>query len=174
MPVINSFGPVIGANPEVLILGSIPGTASLDVHQYYAHPRNRFWPIMAELLDVSWDENYEQRIEQLKLFPIILWDVLKACTREGSLDSAIHPDQFEVNDIATLVKQYPTIELIAFNGATAEKYFKREVYHSLPDSRQIEMLRLPSTSPAHASLSYAQKVARWEVIKLHLEPGKLS
>ena len=89
MSIVQSFEPVIGLEPKVLILGSMPGIASLTEHQYYAHPRNAFWPIMAQLLDIEWSPVYSQRVSQLRQYPLILWDVLRACDRKGSLDSAI-------------------------------------------------------------------------------------
>ena len=89
MALVHSFEPVIGNNPRVLILGSMPGIASLDAIQYYAHPRNAFWPIIADLFSIDINCEYPQRIEQVKQLPVILWDTIKACHREGSLDSNI-------------------------------------------------------------------------------------
>lgn len=165
MAFIESFEPVIGTNPRVLILGSMPGVASLNAHQYYAHPRNAFWSVMAEVFELDWHEDYHQRIQQLNALPIILWDVLKSCHRERSLDSAIGTHQLEANDIASLLNRYPSIGLIVFNGATAEKYFKQTVLPTLPENSQLEMVRLPSTSPAHASKNLQQKISDWKIIK---------
>ena len=164
MPVVQSFDPVIGTNPRVLILGSMPGVASLEAQQYYAHPRNGFWPIMARLFDVEWAEDYPGRIEQLRQLPVILWDVLRSCRREGSLDADICSSEFEPNAIGKLLDGYDSLRLIAFNGATAEKFFRQRVAPSIPDLRRFELLRLPSTSPAHASLNLEQKLAQWRVI----------
>jgi len=168
MPFIESFEPVIGTNPKVLILGSIPGIASLQVQQYYAHPRNLFWPIMAKLFDVEWDNEYESRIRQVKKLPVVLWDTLKACHREGSLDSAILKDELEANDILGLLKSHPGIDLIAFNGAASEKYFKQTVGRLLTDEQQVDLQRLPSTSPAHASKNFQQKLEDWKVVMAYL------
>lgn len=85
MPFIESFQPVIGTSPRVLILGSIPGIALLQVQQYYAHPRNVFWSIMAQLFDVEWSDDYTSKIQQVKCFPVILWDTLKACLQPVQL-----------------------------------------------------------------------------------------
>ena len=164
MPVVQSFDPVIGTNPRVLILGSMPGVASLEAQQYYAHPRNGFWPIMARLFDVEWVEDYAARIEQLSQLPVILWDVLRSCRREGSLDADICSSEFEPNAIGRLLDHYDSLRLIAFNGATAEKFFRQQVAPSIPNLQRFELLRLPSTSPAHASLNLAQKLELWRVI----------
>lgn len=168
MPFVESFEPVVGANPRVLILGSMPGIASLEAQQYYAHPRNAFWPIMAELFDVKWSDDYELRIRQVKCLPLILWDTLKACHREGSLDSAILKDKIAANDIVGLLNEYTGIRLIAFNGATSEKYFKQTVAKLLTHKQQLDQVRLPSTSPAHASKNFQQKLEQWKVITNYL------
>ncbi len=164
MPLVQSFDPIIGTNPRVLILGSMPGVASLEVQQYYAHPRNGFWPIMAELFDVEWASDYESRIEQLRQLPVILWDVLRSCRREGSLDAAICSSEFEPNAIAELLQQHDSLRLIAFNGATAEKFFRQRVAPEIADLERFELIRLPSTSPAHASKRLAQKLEDWRII----------
>ena len=163
MALVHSFEPVIGSNPRVLILGSMPGVVSLQAVQYYANPRNAFWPVMADLFAIEIDCEYQHRIHQIKQLPIILWDTIKACHRCGSLDSSIQQHQLEANDIPALLKQYGDIQLVACNGATSEKYFNRLVKNQLPD--EIEVLRLPSTSPANAGMSYEQKLSAWRVIK---------
>jgi len=169
MPFVQSFAPVIGQSPRVLILGSMPGIASLEAQQYYAHPRNAFWPLMGELLGETWVQDYAQRIEQLKRHPVALWDTLKACHRAGSLDSAIKPAQLVANDIVGLLQRHATLRLIAFNGAASEKYFRQTVAQKLPARSSIECIRLPSTSPAHASKSWQQKLVDWRVIEAYLK-----
>ena len=164
MPIVQSFDPVIGTNPKVLILGSMPGVASLELQQYYAHPRNGFWPIMAELFGVEWAPDYANRIEQLQQLPVILWDVLRSCRREGSLDAAICSSEFEPNAIAELLQRHTSVRLIAFNGATAEKFFRQQVAPDIPDLERFDLRRLPSTSPAHASKRLAQKLEDWRII----------
>lgn len=168
MPFIESFEPVIGTDPKILILGSIPGIASLQAQQYYAHPRNAFWSIMAQIFEVEWSDDYASKIQQVKCFPVILWDTLKACHREGSLDSAITKDQLQANDIVGLLKRVPSIRLIVFNGAASEKYFKQTVARLLTGDLQPDQIRLPSTSPAHASKNFQQKLEDWKVIKTYL------
>jgi len=170
MPFVESFDPVIGTDPTVLILGSMPGIASLEAQQYYAHPRNAFWPIMAELFDVKWPNDYATRIYQLKSLPVIVWDTLKACHRDGSLDSAICRDQLEANDIIGLLTLSPGIRLFAIDGAASERYFKQTVARSLTDKQQIDQIRLPSTSPAHASKNQQQKLESWRIILSYLKP----
>lgn len=169
MTQVKSFEPVIGTAPRVMILGSMPGVASLEAQQYYAHPRNAFWPIMAELLNVTWKEDYLQRLQQLQQHPVILWDVLRACRREGSLDSAIKRDEYLANDISGLLDIYRDVRLIVFNGATAEKFFRQSVVKTLPYSADLQFIRLPSTSPAHASKKLSQKLADWSVLEEYLK-----
>ncbi len=169
MPFVESFAPVIGRNPKVLILGSMPGIASLEAQQYYAHPRNAFWPIMSEILGEQWSDDYEHRIEQIKRHPIALWDSLKACRREGSLDSAIQRDDRIANDIPGLLAEHPTLHLIAFNGAASEQYFRQSVLDKLPKQHSLDFIRLPSTSPAHASKNRQQKLQDWRVISDYLK-----
>lgn len=169
MPIVQSFEPVIGTDPRVLILGSMPGVASLKAQQYYAHPRNAFWPIMSELFSIQWAENYETRIEQIKALPLVLWDVLHFCQREGSLDANILQDDMQPNAIPRLLAEYPSISLVAFNGATSEKVFTQRVAKMIPDIQRLQRIRLPSTSPAHASQTLTQKTEAWSVILQHIQ-----
>lgn len=169
MPLVESFPPVIGTHPKVLILGSMPGTESLRLQQYYAHPRNGFWPVMSALFDCEWAEDYEQRITQFCQLPLALWDSLQSCRREGSLDSSIESDDLVANDIPGLLYEHPSIGMIAFNGAASEKYFRKYVLSSIGDTSGLELTRLPSTSPAHASLSLEQKIKAWRAIKTYID-----
>ena len=161
---VHSFEPVIGRDPRVLILGSMPGIVSLQFTQYYGNPRNAFWSIMAELFAIEIDCEYPRRIAQVSELPIVLWDTLKACHREGSLDSSILKDQLEANDIPALLNTYPQICAIAFNGATSEKYFKQLVKPNLPVDSGIDFIRMPSTSPANARMRFEEKLAHWRQI----------
>ncbi|MBC8212173.1 MAG: DNA-deoxyinosine glycosylase [Gammaproteobacteria bacterium] len=170
MSLIASFDPLIGALPRVLILGSMPGVISLNRQQYYAHPRNQFWAIMSELLGLRWDDDYAVRIAQLKTQPLILWDVLRACQRKGSLDSAIAANDLLANDITGLLELYPEVSMIAFNGAAAEKYFQRLVAKHLSSAKHMQLVRLPSTSPANAGKNFQQKLLEWRVIQGYLSP----
>ncbi len=139
----------------------MPGTASLRAAQYYAHPRNAFWPIMAELFDIDPTSSYQNRLRQISSHPVILWDTLKRCHRPGSLDSNIVGDSVEANDFAGLLKKYPGLKAVAFNGAASERYFRKLVVPLLPEPLQFELLCMPSTSPAHAGLRFEQKLAAW-------------
>ncbi|MCP4488931.1 MAG: DNA-deoxyinosine glycosylase [Gammaproteobacteria bacterium] len=165
---VHSFEPVIGRTPRVLILGSIPSVVSLQFVQYYANPRNAFWPIMADLFGIDIDCDYPARIQQVAMLPIALWDTIKACHREGSLDSSIQKDQLEANDIPALLKEHSQIGLLAFNGIAAEKYFNQLVKPVLSAGRELEFMRLPSTSPANARMSFAQKLASWRQLLNYL------
>jgi hypoxanthine-DNA glycosylase len=161
MAAVRSFAPVIGANPRVIILGSMPGVASLEAVQYYAHPRNAFWPIMGELFGFDASVDYAQRIAHISQQPVVLWDTLKSCYRPGSLDSAITRDSVEANQIPELLRRYPGIRAVVCNGATSADYFRKLVLPELTPADAIELLKMPSTSPANAGMSYAQKLDAW-------------
>ncbi|WP_047549623.1 DNA-deoxyinosine glycosylase [Methylotenera sp. G11] len=160
MTTVSSFAPIEGDSPRVLILGSMPGVASLAAGQYYAHPRNAFWKIMEAVLDIPAVDGYETRVEKLKHFNIALWDVLESCIRPGSLDAAIEMDSAKANDIKALIQRHPGINVICFNGGSAEKIFKKRVLPLLGDF-SVKYIRLPSTSPAHAGMPFENKVMAW-------------
>ena len=128
-----SFPPVYDEQARVLILGSMPGTASLQQAQYYAHPRNAFWFIMGELAGARPELDYEQRLDCLRRAGIALWDVLAACQRPGSLDANILSHSQQPNDIAALLQACPLILRVMFNGAAAENLFRRHVRPQLQD-----------------------------------------
>ena len=161
---VQSFEPVIGHQPRVIILGSMPGVASLEAVQYYAHPRNAFWSIMAGLFAIEQQASYSRRIQQISELPLILWDTLQSCHRPGSLDSNIDAGSVRANDFPQLLQRFPEIRAIVFNGATSEKYFKRLVIPQLDSHESIELLRMPSTSPANAGMSFEQKLESWRRI----------
>lgn len=157
---IVSFAPVARQDASVLILGSMPGEASLKASQYYAHARNAFWPIMGELTGLDPGASYQVRLEALQASGIALWDVMRSCRRAGSLDSAIEPESIEANDFAAFFKKHSRIVTVCFNGATAERCYRQNV---LPKVGHLSFtyVRLPSTSPAHAALSLASKITVW-------------
>ena len=166
---VRSFEPIIGQHPRVVILGSMPGVASLEAMQYYAHPRNAFWPIMGELFGFDYAVDYEDRIWRIESLPIVLWDSLKACYRPGSLDSSIDDATAEANDFAWLLRQHPRIRAFVFNGATSEKYFRKLALPRLQQAGRIDFIRMPSTSPANAGLSFEQKLDAWRRILEYLD-----
>jgi len=156
------FPPLARADAETLILGSLPGQESLRRRQYYAQPRNAFWPIMGALVGALPELEYRARIARLLAARIAVWDVCRAAFRAGSLDAAIVRDSIEVNDFARFFRAHAAIRLVCFNGATAEHLFRRRVLPALGD--RVDTLifrRLPSTSPAHAARSLADKRAAW-------------
>ena len=175
MPRVRSFPPIESVRARVLVLGSMPGGASLAAGQYYAHPQNLFWRIMLDLLGGEPGLSYPGRIELIEANGIALWDVLESCVREGSLDSAIEEATIAVNDFASFYRRHPRIERVFFNGAKAEASYRRYVRASVGDlGRPRQYLRLPSTSPAHAALSFGKKLEAWRVVRPRLvSPGAL-
>ena len=160
------FAPVIAPSARVMIIGSMPGQHSLQQQQYYAHPRNSFWPIMAELFGFSIELTYPDRLQALQRQGVALWDALACCERPGSLDSAIVESSIQANDFASLFLRYPTVEALFFNGAKAEQSYRKYVLPGLLGTIQPRLLqRLPSTSPAHASLNYSQKLQQWRQLQ---------
>ncbi|MBZ9613793.1 DNA-deoxyinosine glycosylase [Rheinheimera maricola] len=156
---LTGLAAVAQPNARILILGSMPGAASLLQQQYYAHPRNMFWPIMAQLAGVSASLPYAQRLNALNAHGIALWDVIAQCQRTGSLDSAIRAEQ--ANDFSGFFASQPALALIAFNGTKAWQSFKRYVLPQQAMPAGISLLCLPSTSPAHAALGFEEKLKHW-------------
>lgn len=159
---VRSFPPVSSPSATVLLLGSMPGQASLDAGQYYAHPRNAFWPLMELLLGVQAGWPYDMRIRGLVDRGLAVWDVLHACNRSGSLDSGIVASTMLANDLATFLGDHPGIRLIGFNGATAWRAYRRLVLPTLgPAHAGLPTVLLPSSSPAMAALDLAAKTEAW-------------
>ena len=162
------FPPISRPHAGLLILGSMPSRESLRRRQYYAHPRNAFWPIVIELFGLE-AGTYAERAAELAQKGVAVWDVLKTCYRSSSLDSDIDEGSMEVNDFPRFFRDHPGTGRVFFNGAKAESIYRRRVLPTLSDRDATrQLLRLPSTSPAHASLSLEQKKAAWAVL---LEPG---
>lgn len=158
---IRSFPPVADEQATLLILGSMPGKASLQQQQYYAHPSNAFWKIMGELAGAHPALPYTQRLHLLQASGIALWDVLASCERESSLDAHIRNES--VHDFAQFFARHPHITRVFFNGTKAEQSFRKFVLgkQRLPP---LAFHRLPSTSPAHAGMRYADKLQAWRTI----------
>jgi hypoxanthine-DNA glycosylase len=167
MQQVRSFAPIEDAKARVLILGSMPGKASLAAGQYYAHAQNLFWRILGEVTGAAPSLPYEARVRALKSCGIALWDVLESCAREGSLDSAIDDASINANDFASFYRAHPRIAHVFFNGAKAETCYRKHVLPLLVLPACGDRLgppcylRLPSTSPANASMSRAHRHGVW-------------
>lgn len=162
MSFVHSFDPVSAADSRVLILGSMPGKASLAAGEYYAHPRNLFWRLMDDMLGIGVDQPYSERCTDLAMNGVAVWDVLKSCTRTSSLDSDIVTDSIIVNDFSGFFAAHTGIVAIYFNGAKAASVYERHVLPTLSEGhRAITRIRLPSTSPANASIPLKTKRDAW-------------
>jgi hypoxanthine-DNA glycosylase len=161
---IEGFPPLVRPGAHVLVLGSMPSRESLARRQYYAHPRNAFWPIMTRLFGLQ-ASDYGKRAAELTARGVAVWDVLHACTRPGSLDSAIDDSSIVTNDFAAFFTAHPDIRRVFFNGAKAESVYRRRVLPTLRGpAADLPLHRLPSTSPAHASLDLEGKISAWRVL----------
>ncbi len=155
---IYSFPPVSDQNAKVLVLGTMPGVQSLHLNQYYGHRRNAFWKIMFTLFDEPFSTDYTLRKALLLQHKVAVWDVLQACIRQGSLDSAIA--QEIPNDFEPFLQRHPNLTHILFNGQKAAHYFRQHVRLST----HCKLITLPSTSPANAGISFEQKQKEWQII----------
>ena len=160
-----SFPPIADERARVLVLGTLPGEESLRRGEYYAHPRNLFWPIVFALFDVTPAMDYPERLAFVAAQRIALWDVCELGEREASADSTIRRER--PNAIDRLLDAHPLIRAIAFNGSGARRLYDRHF------ARRIDLtyLALPSTSPAHARLDFAAKLARWTELREVLSMG---
>ena len=159
------FPPVVNKQTRILILGSLPGEASLAAQQYYAHPRNQFWPLLSSVLSIDLlPLTYSNRLLILQAYGVGLWDVLAKASREGSLDGDIRQKHY--NDLVHLLQTLPKLALIAFNGQTAGKAAVQ-----LAEHEHIPHLILPSSSPAY-TLSFEQKKRQWMQLSQFLTLNK--
>ena len=165
MPFVRSFPPLTAPGARVLILGTMPGVASLAAGQYYAHPRNAFWPILGAILGFDPQAPYERRVRAVVARGIAVWDVLAACDRDGSLDSGIAAASMQAHDFAAFFAEHPCVRDVLCNGGTAHRLFTR-IAPQL--DRELRIRLLPSTSPAHAGVPFAKKLAAWRAA---LVPG---
>ena len=162
---IEGFPPIAEKSARVLVLGSMPSEASLKKQQYYGHPRNAFWFIMGELFGACPDKEYQQRKAILIEQDVAVWDVMKTCYRKGSLDADIDEASIFTNDFASFFTAHPSIRHVFFNGGAAERIYKKYILTTLGDQYDyIQYDRLPSTSPAHASISLEDKAGAWKLI----------
>jgi hypoxanthine-DNA glycosylase len=159
------FPPLLGSAPRILLLGSMPSVMSLQQREYYANPRNAFWPLMGELFGAGPELSYGQRVRQLTAARVAVWDVVAAGTRGGSLDSAINMTTVVVNDFVSLFTSEPTLARVFFNGRKAEEIYQRRVLPQVRELRPgLRYTRLPSTSPALAALDFSGKLEQWRVV----------
>lgn len=155
------FPPILGDDPRVLILGSLPSVASVKAGQYYGHPRNAFWPIMGSLFGFEPTADYGARCAALTDAGVAVWDVLQAAERPGSLDSAIRRTSEQVNPLIDLIESQPSLKHLFFNGSAAEQVFRRHIGQA---PAGITVTRLPSTSPANAAMRMADKQRVWRAV----------
>ncbi|NCC33037.1 MAG: DNA-deoxyinosine glycosylase [Chloroflexia bacterium] len=161
-PYLHSFAPISTATAERLILGTMPSTASLAAGQYYAHPRNLFWRLMAEILGFAPEASYDERRLALQAARIAVWDVVQCCTRASSLDADIDDTSVVPNDLMTFFAHHPHIHRVCFNGAKANAIYRKHVAARMHAVRpDLVYVQLPSTSPANAAIPYARKYAAW-------------
>jgi hypoxanthine-DNA glycosylase len=154
LPRLVGLPPVVDRGTRLVVLGSFPGAASLAAGQYYAHPRNHFWPVLAALWEIDLTSRpYPQRLAELRRRGLGLWDFYASCRRQGSLDQAI--EDAEPNDFAQLLRHAPALRWVAHNGAASARAARTL------QALGLQTVRLPSTSPAHASWSFERKLAAW-------------
>ncbi len=158
---IHGFPPIDNRKARILVLGSMPGEASLAAGQYYAYRHNQFWRIAGEICGFDPGASYGRRTAALRKCGIALWDVVGSCSRKGSLDTSIVEQSIRVNDFAKFLRAHPAIRRVCFNGRKAESAWRRRVLGTLPPERGLEYRLLPSTSPAHAGMSYRRKLGIW-------------
>jgi hypoxanthine-DNA glycosylase len=158
-PAKRSFPPIVDARARILVLGTLPGEESLRRREYYAHPRNLFWPIVFGLFGANPARDYAERLAFVMAQGIALWDVCELGERAASADSAIRRER--PNAIDRLLEAHPMIRAIAFNGTTARRLYDRHFARRA----DLAYLALPSTSPAHARLDFATKLAHWTALR---------
>jgi len=161
---LQGFPPIARPDARVLVLGTMPSAASLAAGEYYAHPRNAFWGVMGALFGFDARAPYAERCAALRAAGVALWDVLGACRREGSLDTAIEPETVVVNDFAGFFGAHPEVARVVFNGGKAAELFRRHVPAAAVPARVAERRQLPSTSPTNARLRFADKLEAWRVV----------
>jgi double-stranded uracil-DNA glycosylase len=172
---IFSLEPVVDSRVRVLVLGSMPGSISLARSEYYAHPRNRFWPLMESLARIPAALPYQERLILLNAAGIGLWDVLYSCERSGSLDSGIDRSTERCNDIGGLLRVHEQIQLVCCNGGRSFRSFKTLMEPRLDDAsrERVRMIQMPSTSPANASYGMDRLLESWSIlVPIVLEAGK--
>jgi len=166
---LRGFAAVARPDAKILILGSMPGKRSLEMQQYYAFPQNAFWRIMGKLFGFDPLLPYPERLDKLQTAGLALWDVMAGCRRQSSLDADIVESSIVSNDFNGFLDSHAQIAHIYCNGAKACQSFLRHVTPALRSEHQtIEVSRLPSTSPAHASMTFQAKLDAWKTLKTAL------
>ena len=160
------FPPIIGSAPVALILGSLPSRISLRRSEYYANPRNTFWRIMGELFGAGPELGYAERVDKLSATGVAVWDVLASSVRPGSLDADIDARTARPNNFPRFFADHPTVRSVFFNGNKAGELFRAKVPEARLDAfSHLTFETLPSTSPAHAAMTYRDKLARWSAVR---------
>lgn len=164
---LRGLPPQAAPDCRVLVLGSMPGAASLAAARYYAHPRNRFWPLMGALCGFDPALDYPLRLAALQAAGIGLWDVIGSCERRGSLDADIVRGSEVANPLADWLAARPSVCAVAFNGGKAAQAFQRHVTPTLPATLAARLVfhALPSTSPANAAFGMERLAKSWGILK---------
>ena len=158
------FPPVVGEQPKVLVLGSMPSQLSLKQGQYYGNPQNAFWWLMSQMFGFDLALPYESRVALVKQSGVAIWDVVFEAVRPGSMDANIQESALLTNDFATFFEKHPSIVLLVFNGKASQRLFRKHVNAEI----DIPQLVLPSTSPAYAAMSRDDKLVQWQQILARL------
>lgn len=168
-PLICSFPPIARRDAQVLVLGTVPSIASLAKQQYYGHPQNAFWRIMGRMFGAERELPYDERKRILCAHGVAVWDVLKECYREGSLDSSIEVESEAPNDFVGFFRAHRQVQAVFFNGQKAESLYRRHVLSTLAGlDLDLHYERLPSTSPAHAGRNFEEKLTAWRAVERRL------
>ena len=157
MRLTHPFTPFINKTSKILILGTFASIKSFENNFYYTHPKNQFWKLLSEVFEEEFPKSLEDKKRFLDRHNIALWDMVKSCKRENSLDSSLK--EIEINDIKSLLKNYPNIKKIYFTSKKAQK-----LYHKNFDI-MIDSYYLPSPSPTYASLRFEEKLEEWRILK---------
>lgn len=159
------FEPIARSDATTLILGSLPSQLSLRSGEYFGNPRNVFWKIMGELIGAGPDKPYDVRVQHMIAARLAVWDVLQSGVRPGSLDANIDRETAKANDFGEFLREHTQIQLVCFNGQKAAALFERLVVAKSEDLTEgLSLVILPSTSPAHASMSFEEKLRQWSVV----------
>ncbi|MHA7833509.1 MAG: DNA-deoxyinosine glycosylase [Algiphilus sp.] len=169
---LTSLAPVVPPQARLLVLGSMPGVASLQAQRYYAHARNLFWPMVERFLGIAVAQPYEERLAALQQHGIALWDVLAHCERRGSLDGAIVRASEVPNPIPDVIATQPTLDAVLLNGQRAATSFRRHLRaQCLAVRPTLRIHVLPSTSPANQSIPLEARQQAWSILAEYARPS---